>query len=56
LKKNPGTQHLPVIAFASETATDLQSAALAAGVTLVVSETAILNHLSQCLDRVLQVE
>src|ERR1041385_1760448 len=30
LKKNPGTQHLPVIAFSPETAADLQEAARAA--------------------------
>lgn len=56
LKQNSATQHLPVIAFGGDTAADLQAAALSAGVTLVVSESAILQHLSQCLDRALQVE
>ncbi len=35
---------------------DLQAAAQAAGVTLVVSEAALLNQLPQMLDQVLQVE
>src|SRR5260370_19489704 len=38
LKKNPATQHLPVIAFGSDRAPDSQAAALAAGVTLVVGD------------------
>lgn len=57
LKQNLGTQHLPVIAFAGESASaELQDAARAAGATLVVSEAAILNHLPQLLDRALLVE
>src|SRR5882724_7767542 len=34
LKKTPATQHLPIIAFSAEKATELQTAAKAAGVTL----------------------
>jgi len=56
LKKSPGTQHLPVIAFSSESSVDLQAAARAAGATLVVSDAAILNHLPQFLEQALQVE
>ncbi len=56
LKKNPATQHVPVIAFGDENVPDLQQAALAAGVTLIVSESALLNHLSQCLEQALRVE
>jgi len=56
LKQNPATQHLPVVAFSSEAAVDLQEAARASGATLVVSDTAILNHLPQFLDQALQVE
>jgi len=56
LKKNPATQHLPVIAFARETASDLQAAAQAAGVTFLVTETALLSHLPQFLEQALQVE
>jgi CheY-like chemotaxis protein len=57
LKGNPETNHLPVIAFCSEhTGTDLQVQAQAAGATLVVSDTALLNHLPQCLEQALQIE
>jgi CheY-like chemotaxis protein len=56
LRQNPTTQHLPVIAFGGENAPDLQAAARAAGVTLVVGEAAILNHLPQFLEQALQVE
>jgi PleD family two-component response regulator len=56
LKQNPETQHIPVIAFAPEEDADAQSAAADAGAALVVSETAILNHLPQLLDQALQVE
>ena len=56
LKQNPATQHVPVIAFGDETVQELEKAALAAGVTLIVSESALLNHLPQCLEQALQVE
>ena len=56
LKKNPATQHVPVIAFGDEEDPELQKAALGAGVTLIVSESALLNHLPQCLDQALRVE
>lgn len=56
LKQNAATKHLPVIAFSPEAAVELQAAAQAAGATLVVGETAILNHLPQILDQALQVE
>jgi len=56
LKKNPATQHLPVIAFGAENGSALESAAKAAGVTLVVGESALLNHLPQVLQQALQIE
>ena len=56
LKQNPITQHLPVIAFGGDNSPDLQAAARAAGVALVVGETAILQHLPQLLEQALQVE
>jgi PleD family two-component response regulator len=56
LKQNSATKHLPVIGFSGENSGELQAAAKAAGVTLIVSEAAILNHLPQCLDQALQVE
>ena len=56
LKRNSATQHVPVIAFGDDNDTDIQKTALAAGVTLIVSESALLNHLPQCLDQALSVE
>src|SRR6516225_10299371 len=48
LKQNPTTRHVPVIAFGDQDSPDLQKSALDAGVTLIVSESALLNHLPQC--------
>ena len=56
LKQNPATQHLPVIAFGDEETLDMQKSALAAGVSLIVSESALLNHLAECLDQALSLE
>src|SRR2546422_5565706 len=53
LKQHPATQHLPVIAFCGQTEGELPAAARAAGVSLVVSEVAILNHLPQFLEQAL---
>ena len=56
LKQNASTKHLPIIAFGNEDLPEIQKAALAAGVTLIVSESALLNHLPQCLDQALSVD
>jgi CheY-like chemotaxis protein len=56
LKQNPTTRHVPVIAFGDQDSPDLQKSALDAGVTLIVSESALLNHLPQCLDQALSLE
>jgi CheY-like chemotaxis protein len=56
LKQDVETQHIPVIAFAPEDVAEGQAAARASGATLVVSDTAILSHLSQILEQALQVE
>jgi CheY-like chemotaxis protein len=56
LKKSPATQHIPVIAFGGDNSTEIQEAAKAAGVTLVVGESALLSHLPQLLEQALQVE
>ena len=56
LKKNPATKHLPVIAFTNNPATTNQAEANSAGVTLMASETAILNHLPELLEQALQLE
>jgi PleD family two-component response regulator len=56
LRDNAATRHLPVIGFCADTGSELQEAAQKAGVTLIASEAAILNHLPQFLDQALQVE
>ena len=56
LRENAATKHVPVIAFSQDNSPKLQAAAREAGVTLVVSEAAILNYLSECLDQALQLE
>jgi CheY-like chemotaxis protein len=56
LRKDRDAQHIPVIAFAGDDSAELQKAAREAGATLVVSDTAIVNHLSQFLEQALQVE
>jgi PleD family two-component response regulator len=56
LRKNPETQHIPVIAFAPELSVELFKTAREMGATLVVNETAVLSHLSQFLDQALHVE
>ena len=56
LKRDPTTQHIPVIAIAREGDAALLRAAQAAGATLVAGENAILGHLSEFLDQALQVE
>jgi len=56
LRKNPQTAHIPVVAFAEESATALQAAAREAGATVVVSNTALLPHLPNLLEQALRVE
>ncbi|SRR5258705_7964434 len=56
LKQNSATNHLPIIAFGAESAAELIEAARAAGVSLIVGETAIVTHLPQFLDQALHVE
>ena len=56
LKQNPATRHLPLIAFSSESTKEQQDAAKAAGITLLATEAAILNHLPQMLEQALQVD
>jgi CheY-like chemotaxis protein len=55
LKQSPETQHIPVIAFTADQEAS-RRAALEAGATLVVGDTAILNHLPQLLEQALRVE
>jgi CheY-like chemotaxis protein len=55
LKADATTQHVPIIAFAAEQATALQTAAQKAGATLVVGEATIVNYLPELLNQALQV-
>ena len=56
LRQDGATQHIPVIAIAKEGNPGLMKSAQEAGATLVAGEAAILGHLTQFLDRALQVE
>lgn len=56
LRQTPGTNHIPIIAFAPEDAEEVKLAALAAGAVLATSEAAILNHLPELLEQALRVE
>ena len=55
LKKNPATQHLPVVAFAKEESQALVTAAQAAG-AIISGEAALLHHLPEVLDQALQID
>jgi CheY-like chemotaxis protein len=54
LKQNSPTSHLPIIAFCADRSTDLPNLAKAAN--LVVTDSAIVNHLAQFLDQALQLD
>lgn len=56
LRSNPASWHVPVIAFADEAEETLREVAVAAGATLVVTDAAMLTHLTQFIERALQVE
>jgi CheY-like chemotaxis protein len=53
LRRNAQTKHIPVIAFTAESEQKAFDTALAAGATVVVSDTAILQHLNQVIDQAL---
>lgn len=55
LRTTPETSHIPVLAFAKERQEQLRQQAHAAGATLVAGEVAILTHLPQLLERVLEL-
>ena len=56
LHQHPATKHIPVIAFAEREDPALFQEAQAAGAILVVTDTAILNHLPQLLEQALRLE
>lgn len=55
LRQTPATSHLPIVAFGSDDSASGQGVATAAGVTLVVSEAALVHHLPEVLEQALQV-
>ena len=56
LSRHPDTRHVPMVGYASDVRPDLQSKANNAGITLVVPDSAILQHLKQLLDQALRVD
>ena len=56
LRQNSGTKHLPIIGFSRDDSEALKKAAQDSGVTLFVTDAAIVNHLPQLLNQALEVE
>ena len=56
LRKNPATEHIPVLAYTSAANEKLQESGRLAGAKIVASEDAVVHHLPQLLDQVLAVE
>jgi CheY-like chemotaxis protein len=53
LRRNHDTAHIPVIAFTGTEDKQISDEAISSGATLVVTDTAILQHLSQFIDQAL---
>ena len=56
LRRNATTAHIPLIALTAVSDTKSQEAARTAGATLVVHDSAILNHLDQFLEQALALD
>jgi CheY-like chemotaxis protein len=56
LKQSSETGHIPVLAFTRDGQEELRASAHAAGATLVAGDVAVLAHLPQLLEQVLEVE
>ena len=56
LRQDPETQHIPILAFAKDGYEQLRTAAHQAGATLVAGDAAVLAHLPQLLEQVLEIE
>jgi CheY-like chemotaxis protein len=56
MKKDPATQHIPVLAFSRDLDEGWRQQAASAGVSLLVGNAAITEHLPRMLDQVLQIE
>ncbi|MGD0411954.1 MAG: hypothetical protein ABSC18_09630 [Verrucomicrobiota bacterium] len=55
VKKSPATSHIPVLAFCASQDKALQTAAGQSGVSLLAGNAAMLEHLPQLLDQVLEL-
>jgi CheY-like chemotaxis protein len=55
VKKSPATSHIPVLAFSASQDKALQTAAQQSGVSLLAGNAAMLEHLPQLLDQVLEL-
>ena len=56
LKKDPATRHIPVLGWSAPHDVSLDVQALEAGISLLVGNAVIAEHLPRLLDQVLQVE
>jgi len=56
LRANPGTAHLPVLAFTNKRDPKFQTAAHEAGATLVAGAEGVIAQLEQLLEQALQME
>jgi CheY-like chemotaxis protein len=56
LRAEPTTAHIPIIGFADDAEEGLQAAGREAGAALVAADSVILTHLTQFIERALQVE
>ena len=56
LRQHADTQHLPIIGFTADPDQQSREAAAESGLTILLGDTAILQHLPQCLQRALEVE
>lgn len=55
VKQSPATSHIPVLAFCASQDKALQTAAQQSGVSLLAGNAAMLEHLPQLLDQVLEL-
>jgi len=56
LKKDPATQHIPVLGYSAAQDPAQQREATDAGISLLVGNAAVVEHLPRLLDQVLQVD
>ena len=56
LSEQPETRHVPVVGYAPDVRPDFQRCANSAGVSTVVPDSAVLQHLKPILDQVLHID